>query len=233
MGLDSVEILMKVENTFGIKIPDHEAEKIITIGDFHNAVWKHLSGKDSEGCRSQTLFYRLRKGFQDYFNVPYSEILLNTSPENIFPEEKRREHYYDFAISTGLALPQLVLTRPWANFLNTTGFLFIAGGAVTSNMLIFFYNQSKWLLLIPVAGICTTILLSYSLNSKRTRIPLKTLRAFTEQTLMLNFAAMHSDEGANRKEMEFVINHIISDMAGVDIEEITPGKKIADDLGID
>jgi hypothetical protein len=30
-----------------------------------------------------------------------------------------------------------------------------------------------------------------------------------------------------------VINHIIADMAGLDLEEVTPEKKIADDLGID
>ena len=40
MGLDSVEILMKVGTIFGIQIPNREAEKIITIGDFHNAVFK-------------------------------------------------------------------------------------------------------------------------------------------------------------------------------------------------
>ena len=60
MGLDSLEILMKVEDTFGIKIPDREAEQILTVGDFHNAVWRHLSGKHSDKCKSQNLFYKLR-----------------------------------------------------------------------------------------------------------------------------------------------------------------------------
>ena len=39
MGLDSIEIVMKVEKTFDIKIPDREAEQIVTVADFHNAVW--------------------------------------------------------------------------------------------------------------------------------------------------------------------------------------------------
>ena len=63
MGLDSVEILMKVEDTFGIKIPDQEAEQILTVGDFHNAVWRHLSGKQTDKYKSQNLFYKLRKAF--------------------------------------------------------------------------------------------------------------------------------------------------------------------------
>jgi acyl carrier protein len=42
MGLDSVEILMKIENTFGIQIPKQEAEKIVTVGDFYDTIWNHL-----------------------------------------------------------------------------------------------------------------------------------------------------------------------------------------------
>ncbi len=53
MGLDSIEILVKVEQTFGISIPDREAEKIITVGDFHDAVWRHLEGKYSDKCKNR------------------------------------------------------------------------------------------------------------------------------------------------------------------------------------
>ena len=31
MGLDSIELVMEIENYFGIQIPDAEAEKIYTI----------------------------------------------------------------------------------------------------------------------------------------------------------------------------------------------------------
>jgi len=33
--------------------------------------------------------------------------------------------------------------------------------------------------------------------------------------------------------MQAIINHIIADMVGMDVKEISPDKKIADDLGID
>ena len=32
-SLDTVELIMEFENTFGIKIPDEETEKIMTVGD--------------------------------------------------------------------------------------------------------------------------------------------------------------------------------------------------------
>lgn len=45
MGLDSVEIVMKIENGFGIRMLKSEVETIATVGDLHNAVWQHLSAR--------------------------------------------------------------------------------------------------------------------------------------------------------------------------------------------
>ncbi len=233
MGLDSVEILMKVEDTFGIKIPDQEAQQILTIGDFHNAVWQHLSGKQSDKCKSQHLFYKLRKSFADSFNFSPQKLKIDTSPEEIFPKTNRRQKYLSFAETTNLKLPDLVLTKPWSTFLTVFGLATIIGGLATSLILIIFFDISKWTLLIPVAGIIVTLLLSELLNPKRTAIEEITIREFTQHTLALNYSTLVTSEGTNRQEMESVINHIIADMVGLDLEEITSEKKIADDLGID
>jgi acyl carrier protein len=233
MGLDSVEILMKVEDTFGIKIPDSEAEQILTVGDFYNAVWRHLSGKHSDKCKSQNLFYKLRKSFADTFNFSPRQLRLDTSPEEIFPKINRRHVYLSFADKTNLKLPELVLTRPWATLLTTFGFATIIGGLATSLILINIFDISKWTLLIPIAGITLTFLFSELLNPKRTAIKEITIREFTQHTLALNYSTLVVNEGTNRQEMETVINHIIADMVGLDLEEVTSEKKIADDLGID
>ncbi len=233
MGLDSVEILMKVEDTFGIKIPDREAEQIITVGDFHNSVWRHLSGKHSAKCKSQNLFYKLRKSFVETFNFSPRQLDLETSPEEIFPKINRRQVYSRYANATNLKLPELVLTKPWATLLSTFGIATIIGGLITSLILINFFDISKWTLLIPIVGIFLTSLLSDLLNAKRTAIKEITVREFTQHTLALNYSAVVANEGTNRQEMESVINHIIADMAGLDLEEVTSEKKISDDLGIE
>ena len=233
MGLDSVEILMKVEDTFGIKIPDQEAEQILTVGDFHNAVWRHLSGKQTDKYKSQNLFYKLRKSFADTFDFSPQMLKLDTSPEEIFPKTNRRQVYFSFADTTNLKLPDLVLTKPWTTLLSTFGVATIIGGLVTSLILINAFNFSKWTLLIPVAGFILTFLLSDFLNPRRTTIKDITIREFTEHTLALNYSTLVESEGTNRQEMESVINHIIADMVGLDLEEVTSDKKIADDLGID
>lgn len=48
MGLDTVELLMKVEEHFAISIPDPEAERIATVQDYYDTVARHLAAKPAE-----------------------------------------------------------------------------------------------------------------------------------------------------------------------------------------
>jgi acyl carrier protein len=42
-SLDSVELLMKAEREYGIKIQDEETSSIRTVGDLYNIILKKLS----------------------------------------------------------------------------------------------------------------------------------------------------------------------------------------------
>ncbi len=233
MGLDSIEILMKVEKTFDINIPNQEAEKIITVGDFHNAVWKHLEGKYSDKCKSQVLFYKLRQSFAEDFKFSKQDFKLDTSLNDIFPQSTRRQVYLNFANANNLELPDLVLVKPWSTFLVSIDVVTILGSLLLSIILIFFFNYSGWLLLIPLAGTVLTFFISEMLNPKRTVIEPALVKEFTQKVLSINYAALNKESGTNRKEMESVMNHIIADIVGLELSEVTPEKKIGDDLGID
>lgn len=41
-SLDRVELVMALEDTFGIKIPDEEANELLTVGDAVNFVEEHI-----------------------------------------------------------------------------------------------------------------------------------------------------------------------------------------------
>jgi acyl carrier protein len=43
-SLDTVELVMALEEEFGIEIPDEDAEKIQTVGDAIEYIQKHLNG---------------------------------------------------------------------------------------------------------------------------------------------------------------------------------------------
>lgn len=233
MGLDTVELLMEVEKTFGINIADKEAEQIRTVGDFYEVVWRHIGAKQSDQCKSQYLFYKLRKTLHNSFAIPLHQIKPAAVPETFFPKEHRRRIYKDFSYSLNLELPSLVLTKPWLQLLNGFGWISIAGTLAAAIILYYFKDSSGWIFLLPFAGAFFTKQLSKLLEPKRTVIVQSSFRDFINEMLELNFSKLNADAGANRKEMEAVMNKIIIDKAGVDPLEVHAGASITDDLGLD
>ena len=64
MGLEGVEIVLAVEETFGIAIPDAEASRMQTPNELIAFIEAHVPTVCSRDCLTQHLFYRLRRGFR-------------------------------------------------------------------------------------------------------------------------------------------------------------------------
>ncbi|HEY5043547.1 MAG TPA: hypothetical protein VIK53_16270 [Verrucomicrobiae bacterium] len=60
MGLDAVEIVMKVEETFDIAIEDREAEKILTPHALIELVMSKVGRTDRAVCLTQRAFHCFR-----------------------------------------------------------------------------------------------------------------------------------------------------------------------------
>jgi acyl carrier protein len=233
MGLDSVEILVNVENAFGITIPNFEAEKITTVGDIHSIVWRNVQGRQSMRCKSQQLYYKLRHALITKFKVDNNDVELNASLNDIFPKTNRRLLYRKLERELQLKLPPLVLPAVWKNTLRITGVLAIAGSLVFSLIIVNQFNYTRWLYLLPGMGILLTIFFSNILDAVRTVFEPAIVRTYTQKVLSLNYATLIQQSGPNRKEMEIVINNIIAETIGLELHEVSPEKSLTNDLGID
>src|SRR5664280_544509 len=60
MGLDAVELVMAVEEKFGISISDEEASNAPTVGDLEKLVRARLEIADADSCLSQRAFHLIR-----------------------------------------------------------------------------------------------------------------------------------------------------------------------------
>jgi acyl carrier protein len=77
MGLDSVELVMKVEKHFDISIPDEDAAELYTVGALHEYVYAALQGR-SPG----------QKGYAQVFDEIRSLVVeqLGVDPRLVQPE---------------------------------------------------------------------------------------------------------------------------------------------------
>lgn len=68
-------------------------------------------------------------------------------------------------------------------------------------------------------------------KSFRNSFAVVTMGDLTNKVVELNFGVF-KPAGIPRKEVEVIINNIISDRAGIELSDISPEKSFVDDLGI-
>ena len=103
MGLDTVLLIVSVEEEFGITIPNQEAAKITTVQQLADYLHKSIKLNTGEKCISQSIFYQLRKALQS----------LGAERKTIHPKSKLSDfltnahQWNQLGKTLGLSLPKL------------------------------------------------------------------------------------------------------------------------------
>lgn len=93
MGLDSVELVMAVEEDFDITLSDAEASQCRTPGDLIEVVCRLVGQVEHPTCRSQRAFHRLRKALGSVLGIPRDEVRLDSRLDALLPDRDRRERW--------------------------------------------------------------------------------------------------------------------------------------------
>ncbi|MBI5723647.1 MAG: acyl carrier protein [Planctomycetes bacterium] len=109
---DSAELIVRVEDCFGIKISDKEALEIYTIGELFKLVLRKLGQKPgpndlTRACLTARTFYRLRLGLLGFKHCEGMRIRPDTPIEQVLPAKNRRKLWPELAKNIGLKLPRL------------------------------------------------------------------------------------------------------------------------------
>ena len=107
MGLDSVELLMTIEDKFGIQIPDREAENIATVEHMVDAVYEKIKVSADNKCLSQIIFYRIRKVFEEFGNSRV-DITPDTKMSHLLSSTNLQSDWESLREKLGLKIPDLV-----------------------------------------------------------------------------------------------------------------------------
>ncbi len=87
-GLDSVELVMAIEEEYGIEIPDKDAERMTTVGEMYEFLKTWLSSTPAVDCLTQKIFYKLRRALMENYQVSRRSITPDTKlSEIISPQD--------------------------------------------------------------------------------------------------------------------------------------------------
>lgn len=230
MGLDSVELVMEIEESFDIIIPDEDASKILTVGDMHSYVIDKLkqSGLES-GCATQRAFYLLRRNIIKELSPTQKKIKPKDLTECYFPKKDRKRSWKKYKNRLKLKFPNLQRPRWLVNVLIiiyiTMSILYIFKQSVSNH---------PWVLTFILYSIVFCYVSSILTGPFARNIPseCKTLGGFTKTLLAKNTKEI----GLSRflkSDVWDILCFLTSYQLGIEPETIKPESRFVEDLGCD
>jgi hypothetical protein len=135
---DPIELLMQIEERFGVAVSDDEAERIRSVGDLHAFILARIPCARSGACVTSAAFHRLRRALGELLAVPRERVRPGARMEELVPAQERRRFWQECGDRLGLSLPPL--RRPgWLHHVPVAAFLVIfdfsvAGGVILHDM---------------------------------------------------------------------------------------------------
>lgn len=221
MGLDTVELVLSVEEEFGIAIPDAVACELDTPQKLADYVLLRLGETHvaDPRCLSQVQFYRLRRHLVQQLGISRKSLKLDT-PLDEFLQGDGRKHWKMLAEICGEnVLPSLGFWS-WQHGV-ILGLDTIIGLAAWQAGL-----SLGWIAL--VLGVSWLLLMAFS-SSFATRIPasLQTVRD------LIPYVKVSERNEWNEKEVLPRVLQLTAMQIGVKVTEIQPNHHFIKDLGMD
>ena len=102
MGLDSVEFLLAVEQTFDLAIPDADASQLATPWHVVDYLERRLRSGAKPGCLEQRAFHRVRRAGMELLGHPRAAFVPDARWADLLPREQQARHWDALGAAVGL-----------------------------------------------------------------------------------------------------------------------------------
>ena len=118
MGLDLVELTIRVEETFGLQIPDSVASELTTPRKVTDFILSQVEeSQEPLSCLSQRAFYSVRREFIQHLSLERRQFVLDANLKEILPEERRDEVWKNIGASLRIKRWPAVSRPSWLGFI--------------------------------------------------------------------------------------------------------------------
>lgn len=231
MGLDTVELILEVEEAFEISIPDEHASRMLTVGDLHDFILAHSSLASGEAiCLSAFAYRRLLRAAESLGSPP--RLRPREATIRLFPEYDRRRFWNQLSEAAQLKLP--ALRRPRKLVIVATIAVLALGAA--ASFAAYRATQSQFASLTAfVAASAAFGSFASALTASAATQPsddIRTLRGLARAVVGLNFHTLRQRAGgAQPRDLWDALRAIIVEQLGVPAERVTRSASFVNDLG--
>lgn len=233
MGLVGVELLMSIEDRFGIYITDQEAIQVQTVLDMHQLIAHKLHPPQSDVCLSSHTFYQTRKALMTLFDTPRPAVTLDALVAELIPRRKRRDEWQRFGDVLALTLPSLEAPR-WLQWIRAL--VFMAASFIVFLPLVYAFDNPVWLgipcsiILAVMGGTITWAFAAWMTEPFETVIPRTcgTVRDLVLRLIVINHGedkpvkpSSSADEWTDKRIWQVLVK-TITEECNVPAQHITP-----------
>ncbi len=233
MGLDSVELIIKVEETFVISITDEEAGRIETVGDFHQLIMEHLARPvpEIDVLNERVCFHRARKCLREIALIPREAIRPQANLGDLIEPPHRRAAWKQLAECWDLDLPPLRGT-PLLRAIIISAFLVPMTALIPLSL---FMRKDPLTFLVPAAGIACALFLNWGTRSLRREFPPGWSRVsdIVKRMHLRDYPHAARPQLSGADQVYELLKELIIEQLGVDESEVEPEARFVKDLGID
>jgi acyl carrier protein len=219
MGLDSVELVMAIEEGFGVNISDAEAETCITPSLLIDVVFAKLRSTDERVCLTQRAFYLLRNAAIKNLGVARKAVVLDADIRSLARDRNQKIIWNN--------LKTEIQARSWPALARPSWLTVILGICSVFIFLSAIYHQ-HWIM-------ATAGALLFAVISERTTRPFKrcipsrhsTFRKLVPSAMTSNFISW------TRTQVALLVRKIVIEQLGLKEGQYRENANFVKDLRMD
>lgn len=237
MSLDTVELVMEVEEEFSVSIPDEVAGGIETVGQLYDFILNCREGR-GDRCVTAMAFYRLRRGMMESLGIDRAAIRPTSELSRLIPKINRQLTWQRLEAACGLRLPAL----GFGTELTALAYAVIFAFAATAFFPIAFHFGAAGVELGMIAAVIAAIISlavvefgrRFAPITFRTRWPRdsKTVGRLSRAAAAINYKSLSKDAPpSDDPDVWRGLQQLIVEQLGVTPEVVTRDASFVKDLG--
>jgi acyl carrier protein len=229
MGLELVEIVIEVEETFGIIVSDDTAANIRTVGQLHDYILDRRRQTQQHGCPTGHVFRDVRRVLTETASLPRQAIRPSTELKTILPPRIRRRVWKRLQQEAQGRLPDLCLPFRLGPVL--AGACLVAG-VIGTVMIVPHVGLVHAMVLGGTALVAMLLVAFFVTRPFALSFPhgVATVGDVARATLPPKYEAAVKQQMTDEEVWE-KLRKIVADTLGVKVEKVTPSARFVEDLG--